>query len=583
MKEGNIDACIIPDTDPNMDEYVPDHWRIISWLTGFTGSSATVLVTDGFAGLWTDSRYFIQAEEQLKGSAFELLKAASSGDATSFFAWISGNLPQGSTIGLNGNTFSLSKFRKLKSIASEKNIALNIDFDPVTEIWTDRPPLSKEPAFELDNAFCGKSREARLEEIRAEMKKMQVDYHLLTSPDDIMWLLNIRGRDVKFTPLLLSFAIIGTEQVLLFAEESKIPLRIAREFDKLGIVMLPYEEAAGMLTTIEEGSSILISPLSTSAAMFQAVPQKVKIIEDISIPARLKAVKNKIEIENLSKAMVKDGVALTRFFHWVETNCGYVPMSEMSLTEKLNHYRSAQENFISLSFSTIMAWNEHAALPHYNAVNDCDSVIGQEGLLLVDSGSHYFEGTTDITRTIAIGRPTELMKKDFTLVLKGMIGVASAIFPSGTTGTQLDILARKALWENGLNYGHGTGHGVGFCLNVHEGPQSISPSAATGTRSPFLPGMLTSDEPGIYREGQYGIRTENLLLCYEYEETEFGKFLKFETVSLCYIDKSLIDQSMLDAREKMWLNKYHTEVYDKLSPLLTPAESAWLREKTEAI
>lgn len=582
MRENNVDSYIIPDTDPNMDEYVPDHWRIIAWLTGFTGSSATVVVSESFAGLWTDSRYLIQAENQLAGSGFVLVKALSS-DNSSFMEWIAENIATGSTIALDGNTFSIARFRKLEKIASEKNIKINSDCNLISEIWNDRPSISSSPAFELDVAYCGKDRQTKIKEVREEMIRMKADYHLLTSPDDIMWLLNLRGQDVKFTPLLLSFAIIGIEQVLLFAEESKIPLRIAREFDKLGIVLLPYEEAAGMLTTIEEGSLILVSPSTTSAALYNSIPPKVKITEEISIPARFKAIRNKTEIDNLGKAMLKDGVALTRFFHWVETNCGSVPMSEMSLTEKMHHFRSSQENFISLSFGTIMAWNDHAALPHYNADKDCDSVIGQEGMLLVDSGSQYSEGTTDITRTISIGRPSEKIKKDFTLVLKGMIGIASVIFPEGTTGTQLDILARKALWENGLNYGHGTGHGVGFCLNVHEGPQSISPSAISGAKSPIMPGMIISDEPGIYRQGEYGIRTENLLLCHEHEETEFGKFLRFETMSLCYIDKSLVDLSLLDARERTWLNKYHAEVYEKLSPLLTAVEKDWLKEKTEEI
>jgi Xaa-Pro aminopeptidase len=582
MKENLIDAYIIPDTDPNMDEYVPDHWRIIAWLTGFTGSSATVVVTDSFAGLWTDSRYVVQAEGQLTGSGFSLVRQVSY-EKNSFISWISENMQEGSTIGFNGNILSMMRYRKLKQAAREKSFSLNAECDLISELWKDRPALPSAMAFELDVLFCGRERLQKLNDVRAKMAEMKVDYHLLTSPDDIMWLLNIRGRDIKYSPLLLSFAIIGMEQMLLFAEEGKIPLKVARDLDKAGIVMLPYEEAAGMVTTLEPGSSLLVTPATTSAALFLAIPEKIKVVEDVSIPTRLKAVKNVTEIENIGKAMLKDGVALTKFFHWIEINAGSVPMSELSLTEKLNHIRAGQENFVCLSFSTIMAWNDHAALPHYNPSASSDAVIGQEGLLLVDSGSHYLEGTTDITRTVATGKPSEKQKKDFTLVLKGLISLSNAVFPEGTTGTQLDILARKALWENGINYGHGTGHGVGFCLNVHEGPENIGPSAASGAKSPVLPGMLISDEPGVYRQGEYGIRTENLILCYEHEETESGKFLRFETMSLCYIDKNLINVALLDQAEVSWLDKYHSDVYEKLSPFLTPEEKLWLKEKTDPL
>jgi Xaa-Pro aminopeptidase len=333
-----------------------------------------------------------------------------------------------------------------------------------------------------------------------------------------------------------------------------------------------------MITTLPAGSTILITPGTTSVSLFKALPLGMKIVEDVSIPTRLKARKNKVEIANIEKVMIRDGIALTKFFCWIEQNS--VSMSELSVASKLNDLRSEQENYLGPAFSTIAAWKEHGALPHYSASPATDSVIGEEGILLVDSGGQYFGGTTDITRTIAIGRPTLQQKKDFTLVLKGMINLALAKFPAGTKGNQLDILARKVLWENGLNYGHGTGHGVGFYLNVHEGPQNIGPGSSTGSNTFIEPGMLISDEPAIYREGQYGIRIENLILCYEDEETEFGKFLKFYTLSLCYIDKSLIDVSLLDSREIDWLNSYHVDVFEKLSPFLTEEEKHWLKDKT---
>ncbi len=582
LKENNIDFYIIPSADPHLGEYVPDHWRIIAWLTGFTGSAATVIVTQSFAGLWTDSRYFIQAEYQLRSSGFTLMRSFQS-DRNDFIAWLAENRLPGNIIGFDGRTLSVGLLRKIEMITKENPDFWITDCDLISEIWTDRPPMPSAPAFDHPVIFAGKERSVKIAEVREEMKRLKVNYQLLTSLDDIMWLLNIRGNDIKYCPLLTSFAIIGEKQILLFADEMKIPLKLADEFDKLDIVMLPYEETAGMLSTLTEDSTILLNPGTTSASLFKSILRGTKIMEDISIPTRMKAVKNMIEIGNIDKVMVKDGVALTKFFYWVEQNLGSVPMSEISLTEKINHLRADQENNLGPGFSTIIAYNEHAALPHYSATSDTDSVIGTDGIFLIDSGGQYLDGTTDITRTISFGRPTQQQKRDFTLVLKGTIDLAIVKFPYGTNGCQLDMTARKALWDNGLNYGHGTGHGVGFCLNVHEGPQGISPGVTATSKTVIEPGMLISDEPGIYREGEYGIRTENLVLCYEDEVTEFGRFLKFDTVSLCYIDKSLIDISLLDTKEIDWLNRYHEEVYEKLSPYLSRDENLWLREKTEKI
>jgi Xaa-Pro aminopeptidase len=398
-----------------------------------------------------------------------------------------------------------------------------------------------------------------------------------------MWMLNIRGSDINYSPLLISFAIVGEEQVLFFTDENRIPLKLASEFDKLEIVLLPYEETASILSTLSPDSTILLNPSTTSSSLFNSIPRGMKIIEDVTIPTSLKAVKNRVEIGNIRKVMVKDGVALTRFFFWLEQNYGSEPFSELSLGERLNSFRSEGENYLGPSFSTIVAFNEHGALPHYSATKESDIQIGASGILLIDSGGQYLDGTTDITRTISIGRPTDMQKRDFSLVLKGMINLALAKFPAGTRGYQIDLLARKALWENGLNYGHGTGHGVGFCLNVHEGPQNIGQGGVRDSKTVIEPGMLISDEPAIYREGEYGIRIENMILCFEDEETEFGQFLKFDTVSLCYIDKSLIEISLLDQKEIDWLNSYHAEVYEKLRPYLTNSEILWLSKKTEPL
>jgi Xaa-Pro aminopeptidase len=582
MKQNAIDVYIIPTGDPNLGEYIPDHWQIISWLTGFTGSAAIVIVTDSFAGLWTDSRYFIQAQNQLLDSGFRFMKPVINENKDTI-DWLSDNIRYGSVIGFDGRSISIGRMRNIERCLDLKAVKYNTESDLISEIWMNRPALPAFPAFDFPVIYAGKERSVKITEVREMMKRMSIDYHLLTSVDDIMWLLNIRGNDVKYSPLILSFAIVSKDQILLFVDENKIPIKMASEFDRMDIVILPYEEIGSVLSSLPAGSSILISPVTTSASLYHSIPGSMNIIEEFSIPGKLKAVKNKVEIANIEKAMIKDGIALTKFFFWFEQNQNKQEMTELSLAERVTNFRSEQENFLGPSFSTIVAFNEHAALPHYSATPDSDSVIGKDGILLVDSGGQYLNGTTDITRTIAVGRPSANQKKDFSLVLKGNINLAVAKIPVGTKGIQLDILARKALWEQGINYGHGTGHGVGFCLNVHEGPQRISPGDGTESRTIIEAGMLISDEPAIYREGEYGIRIENLVICYEDEETEFGQFLKFDTVSLCYIDKALIDITLLDKKEIDWLNRYHAEVYEKLSPFLFDAEKIWLKEKTDAI
>jgi Xaa-Pro aminopeptidase len=582
MQTSRIDAYIIPTGDPHLGENIPDHWRIIPWLTGFTGSNATVIVTDTFAGLWTDSRYFVQADVQLRDSGFQFVKQDTA-VKNDFIWWLSENLSTGSKIGFDGRTLSVSRKRRIEASLDGKKVSFITDEDLVSEIWTDRPPVSDSYAYEFPVIYAGKESSVKIAEVRERLRKRKIDYHLLTSLDDIMWLFNIRGDDVKFSPLLTSFAIVGELQILLFVEESRFHSRLAIELDKLGVVMLPYEETSGMLSTLAENSSILLSPLTTSVSLFDSIPRSMQIFEDFSIPGRLKAIKNKVEIANIGQAMVKDGIALTKFFYWLEENSVSLLHTELSLAEKLNALRYEQAGYIGPSFAPIVAYNENSALPHYSPAPETDKIIGPGGILLVDSGGQYFNGTTDITRTICLGNPTPQQIRDFTLVLKGNINLALAKMPAGSRGIQLDILARKDLWESGLNYGHGTGHGVGFCLNVHEGPQSISPADNPESRTIIEAGMLISDEPAIYREGEYGIRIENLILCYQDEETEFGQFLRFDTVSLCYIDRILIDKSLLSMKETDWLNNYHAMVYEKLTRFLTDPEREWLRDKTNAI
>ena len=579
LKQKSVDVYIIPSADPHLGENIPDHWKIILWLTGFTGSAATVIITDTFAGLWTDSRYYIQAEKQLVGSGFELIrpKAFQSSD---YMDWLSENINQESTIALNGKIFSISQFRKLEKAFEGKKVKFDPDCDIISGLWAGRPPLPSSVAYDYPLEFCGKERSRKIAEVREQMKKSHIDFHFLASVDDIMWLLNIRGNDVTYSPLLISFLMISEKQILFFVENEKIPESLVQEFKRTELVLMPYEEVVSTISDLPEGSTILIDPSATSVTLYNSICKKLRITEDISIPARLKAVKNRTEIENIGKVMIKDGVALTKFFFWFEHTLGKIVLTELSLSDKILEFRSMQKDFRGPSFSTITAFNEHAALPHYSPAPDTDAEIGECGILLVDSGGQYLGGTTDITRTISIGSPGVRQKNDFTLVLKGHISLACAKFPLGTRGYQLDLLARKSLWEHGLNYGHGTGHGVGCFLNVHEGPQNIS---VADNKTIIGSGMLISNEPAIYREGQYGIRTENLIICYEDEETEFGQFMKFETVSLCYIDKALIDKSLLDEKEISWFNSYHQEVFDKLCPFLTDAEKNWLKEKTEPL
>ena len=579
LKQNSIDAYIIPLSDPHLGENIPDHWKIIQWLTGFTGSAASVVITDSFAGLWTDSRYFIQAETELEGSGFSLVKPESFAPSD-YTDWMAEKMDRNGRIGLDGRIISVTSYRKLEKRLRNKNVDIFSDCDIISDIWKERPPMPLSEAWDFPVRFAGKDRSVKIKALREEMKKTGVSMHLLTSVDDIMWLLNIRGNDVPYSPLCISYALAGETQFYLFVDRRKIPSFLASEFESLGIEILPYDDTAGMISSLTEGASILITPSTTSVSLYNSIPSRFRIIEDTSIPSRMKARKNKTEIGNIVRTMIKDGVALAKFFHWLENNPGLIPMTELSLTGRLQEIRAGQEEYLGPSFPTIVAYNEHAASPHYSANQESDATLGERGILLVDSGGQFMGGTTDITRTISLGSPSAGQKKDFTLVLKGHIALAKAKFPLGTRGSQIDMLARKALWDNGCDYGHGTGHGVGYCLSVHEGPQSISPA---DNKTILEAGMLLSNEPGIYREGEYGIRTENLVICYEDEETEFGHFLKFDTVSLCYIDKSLIDKSLLSKEEIGWINSYHSEVFEKTSPLLNDEEKMWLREKTESI
>lgn len=582
MKKKRIDALIVPSADPHLGEYVPDHWRIIRWLTGFSGSTATVVITGGFAGLWTDSRYFIQAEGQLNNSGFQLVKLRIP-HTPEHIDWLQAKIKKGSTVAVDGRLISTGNVRLLEAALAPSGAKLNMRADLITPLWKERPPMPDDEAFALPVKFLGENRISKLKRVREKMAEMHADYQLLTAADDVMWLLNIRGKDLRYSPLLISFAIVSSDQVLLFANEDKIPSSLKAELDKDGVVLLPYDTVSSVISHLEEGSTLLLSPSTTSAVLYRAVPKKVKITEEVSITTRFKAIKNKTEIKNLRQVMVSDGVALTKFFYWLEKSLGSETVTELSASARLEAFRQEQEEFTGASFATIAAYNEHAALPHYVPDESTDARLEKTGIFLLDSGGQYFGGTTDITRTIALGKPDRRMKSDFTLALKGTIDLAMVRFPYGTRGYQLDVLARKALWDNGLNYGHGTGHGVGSFLNVHEGPQTIGSAASGDLKTILEPGMLISDEPAIYRVGEYGFRTENLFFCADDCETDQGRFLKFETVTLCYIDRELIEVSLLDDRELKWLNEYHETVFRALGDSLESNIRKWLRDKTRPV
>lgn len=582
MWQQNIDAYIIPITDPHLGEYVPDHWKVIEWLTGFTGSAANVVVTDSFAGLWTDSRYFIQAERELMDSGFELVRLKIP-HTPEYIDWLEKEMKGGNTVAVNGRIIPIGTVKHIKRVFSHKGINLISNLDLISGIIDIREAMPTSEAFEHKLKFAGVGRLDKIALIRKKMLEIRADYHLLTSLDDIAWTLNIRGSDVSYSPLFTSFGIIGHKDFQLFADSEKIPEKLRMRLEEDNIIIRPYNAISVAIEEIDSGESLIITPATTSALLYNSIKEGINIIEEVSVPTRLKAVKNKVEIEHIKNVMIKDGHALTKFFYWLENNLGREKITEISAADKLLELRMEQENCIGPSFATIAAYNEHGASPHYCSTPETDVELSREGIFLLDSGGQYLDGTTDVTRTICLGTPTDKQKTDFTLALKGTISLAMAKFPFGTRGYQIEILARKALWDKGLNYGHGTGHGVGFFLNVHEGPQTIGTGASGDLKTVLEPGMLTADEPAIYREGEYGFRTENLILCIDNVETDFGRFLKFETLTLCYIDSLLIVKELLSEEELQWLNDYHKKIYQILGKTLPDNISAWLKEKTRPL
>lgn len=580
MKTHQIDAYIVPSSDPHQSEYVADHWKTRIWLSGFTGSAGLLVITPIHAGLWTDSRYFIQAEQELKHSEVELHKQGVP-HAPEHVEWLVENLAEGATVGCDGFLFSVGQVRHLNTHFYKKDIDLNYELDLISPIWKDRPALPQNQIFEHDEKYTGLSAAEKLEKIREEMTTQGVDYYLVTTLDDIAWALNIRSNDIECNPLTIAYLVIGLKMAYLFIDEAKVSVDIKGNLLKTGVALRPYDGLLEFLPHIP--TRILVDVKSTNIRLFNAIPT-AQVLRGNNIVQALKAIKNKTEVTHIRAAMRKDGVALTRLFRWLSAEQETRSVPEVEVSKQLDDLRRAQGDYFGESFTAIVGYNANGAIVHYRPEAETCANIKKEGILLLDSGGQYIDGTTDITRTIALGTPTEEQKRNFTLVLKGHIALATARFPKGTKGMQLDTLARMYLWNEGLNYGHGTGHGVGFFLNVHEPPQGFATGSTTSRGiTPLEPGMFTSNEPGFYKTGEYGIRIENLILCVEDMENDHGIFYKHDTLTLFPIDLNLVEVDLLTEKERNWLNNYHQKVLAELSPLLTEEEQAWMEEQCRAV
>lgn len=577
MQEKGVDAYIVPSSDPHQSEYVAEHYAERAFITGFTGSAGTAVITLNEAGLWTDGRYFIQAENQLKGSGATLFRMGESG-VPSVLEFLKKTLSNGAKIGFDGRVISVQYFRKLKKAFEGRKFSYKLDEDLIDKVWSDRPEKPHTKVILHDTKYAGKSREEKLFEVVKDMKALGADYYVISGLDDIAWLLNIRGRDVECNPLTISYAVVSEKKCSLFIDEDKVNFSVRAELEKANIEIKPYDEIVSFLETITKGT-VLLDPSKTNTWVYSAI--KVKTVEDMDITTKLKAVKNDIEIENVRNVMVRDGVAMVKFLNWIKKNAGSGKITEVDAADKLEELRRQGDNFYDLSFGTISAYKANASMPHYAPTKEHHAVIKPEGFYLVDSGAQYLDGTTDITRTIVVGPLTEEEKLDYTLVLKGMIDLAKQRFLHGVTGSSLDILARMPLWNAGMDFKHGTGHGIGFFLNVHEGPQRIS-SVPNGIK--LEKGMIISDEPGVYKEGKHGIRTENLLVVQEDEKTKYGgQFMKFETLTLCPIDTEAVLVDLLTEEERTWLNNYHKTVFEKLSPYVEGEELEYLKKAAREI
>lgn len=584
MKKREIDIYVVPTADFHESEYVGDYFKARKFITGFTGSAGTAVVTMTEAGLWTDGRYFVQAEAQLAGSTVTLYRMGEEG-VPKVDEFLADRLPEGGRLGFDGRVVNGSWGKRLAALAEKKGGSLSVDEDLIDIIWEERPPLSKKPVFLLDEKYSGRSTADKLAAVRAEMKKEGADTHILTSLYDIAWLLNIRGGDIDSVPVVLSYLALTERECIWFLQEEVLDEAVAAYLKKNGIVTRPYNDIYDYVTGLAADSCVLMDGGSVNYRIASSLRAGIRVVDKPNPTEVMKAVKNPTEVENTRLAHVKDGVAFTKFMYWLKTNIGTVPMTEISASDYLEARRREQEHFVELSFGTICAYGANAAMMHYAATPESNAELKPEGFLLVDSGGHYFEGTTDITRTMALGPVTDEMRAHFTAVCRSNLNLAAAKFLHGCTGLNLDILARGPLWEMGIDYRCGTGHGVGYLLNVHEGPNGFRWRVVPERHDNGVlePGMITTDEPGVYLEGKYGIRTENELVCRTAEKNEYGQFLCFENITYAPIDLDAIDPKQMTERERALLNAYHKTVYETLSPHMTEEENEWLKTYTRKI
>ncbi len=584
MEERGIDIYVVPTSDFHESEYVGEHFKARKFITGFTGSAGTAVITKAEAGLWTDGRYFIQAAAQLEGSTVELYKMGIEGVPT-VTEFIKDKLPENGCIGFDGRVVNGKLGSDFQTIASEKSGKLYVEEDLIDIIWADRPALPKEPAFVLEEKYAGKSVADKLADVREKMKEAGADAHIITSLDDTAWLLNVRGGDISHFPVVLSFTVVTMDSCHWFLNKEVLNDSVKEYLDKNQIVTGDYNEIYDFVGSLKEDTVVLMDKSCVNFRICHSLNENIKIVDKKNPTQLMKAMKNATEIDNIRKAHIKDGVAFTKFMYWLKKNIGKMEITEISASDYLEDRRREQEGFIDLSFDTISAYGSNAAMMHYSATEESNAVLQTKGFLLVDSGGHYYEGSTDITRTMSLGELTEEEKLYFTTVARSNLNLAAAKFLYGCSGQNLDILSRGPLWNMGMDYRCGTGHGIGYLLNVHEGPNGFRWKIVPERNDSAVleAGMVTTDEPGVYIEGKFGIRTENELICYEAEKNEYGQFMAFENVTYAPIDLDAIIPEEMTGREKKLLNDYHKMVYEKLSPYMTEEENEWLKEYTRAI
>ena len=581
MEQNGIYALLVPSADPHLSEYLPAYWQGRQWLSGFHGSVGTLIVTPTFAGLWADSRYWEQAGKELAGSTIELVKLQPGQPGP--LDWLAEQAPQGSTVSVDGAVLALASARTLESKLKERGAVLRTDIDVLSLVWADRPALPKQPVYEHLPPQATVSRVDKLAKLRETLKQRNADAHFIATLDDIAWLFNLRGSDVSFNPVFVSFALIEPDRATVFVDLEKVGVELRDTLQRDGVNLRDYTEINSALAALSAKTRLLIDPARVTCGLLNNVSREVTFVEGLNPTTFAKSQKSLDDAVHIRQAMEQDGAALCEFFAWLEAALGHERITELTIDEQLSAARARRPGFVSLSFNTIAAFNANGAMPHYHATEQEHAVIEGNGLLLIDSGGQYLGGTTDITRMVPVGTPTREQKHDCTRVLKGVIALSRAQFPKGILSPLLDAIARAPIWADNVDYGHGTGHGVGYFLNVHEGPQVIAYQAGVAPHTAMQPGMITSIEPGTYRPGRWGVRIENLVLNREAGASEFGEFLKFETLTLCPIDTRCLEASLLTHEELKWLNDYHEQVRERLSPLLEGDALAWLQARTAAL